>query len=60
MIDDITRKVRNTKISSSTTEEEPEVKMGIVELSSMSADQLSEHISKMDIKDVKSLFKKRK
>lgn len=60
MIDDLTRKVRRTKISSDkeTKEVEADMSMSLVNLSSMTPDQLSKSISNMDIKDVKKLFKK--
>jgi len=67
-IEDITRKVRRTKISSDAksegkTGENDKTKtmsktMSIDELSSLTPEQLSEEISKMDIKDMNKIFKK--
>lgn len=60
MIDDLTRKVRRTKISSDkeSKKEETSKAVSVVDLSTMSPEQLSKSISSMDIKDVKKLFKK--
>lgn len=60
-IEDITRKVRRTKISSDIKSEDSDdkkkTKMSLDELSSMTPEQLTESISKMDLKEVSKLFK---